>query len=346
MIQTGEAAARPPGVLSFWSAAGAVSVVAALYCWIRWATSSNFASPDPGPDHYSAFWYLRMFEAVSMVVVIVMLWVWVVRPWRRTRHVPLDGKILLGMMVAYFVDPTLNIFNHSFAMNAHSFSFGSWSGSFPVFGSPGQDRFAEGLLWAPQLYMYFGLLAAIAGCWLLGVLRKQFPHRSTPALFAMLFAIFVVADCVAEFGLLVYPQIYVFPGVPEHFSLFPGKIYQFPLYQSLFAAVFASMVTWLRDSRDQSGRSAVERGVDTLDASPTRKRVMSFLAVTGFCTASALGYFLPYGYATMTADTYVDLPSYLAPAAYCGVPKRPICASEYLDRLQKGLPVEAQSAGR
>ncbi|MFA6577405.1 MAG: hypothetical protein WCS84_18430, partial [Nocardioides sp.] len=59
------------------------------------------------------------------------------------------------------------------------------------------------------------------------------------------------------------------------------------------------------------------------------------LAVTGFCTASALGYFLPYGYASMTADTYVELPSYLAPAAYCGVEGKPVCASEYLDQLKK-----------
>jgi hypothetical protein len=326
---------RPPGALSFWSVLGAVVVAFAVYSWIRWAFSSEFTPPPTGSDDYSALWYLRTLEVVSMTAVLLMLWFWVVRPWRRDRHVPLDGKILLGMMFAYVVDPTLNIFNHSFAMNAHSVSFGSWAESIPVFPSPGQERFAEGLLWAPQLYMYFGLLAAMAGCWLLDRLRGRFPTWSTPRIYAIVFVIFMVGDCVAELALLVYPQVYVFPGVPEHFSLFAGELYQFPLYQSVFAAVFASMVTWLRDSRDSSGRSAVERGVDDLDVSPLRRRAMSFLAVTGFCTVSALGYFLPYGYATMTADTYIELPSYLAPAAYCGVEGKPLCPSEYLDHLQK-----------
>lgn len=326
---------RPPGALSFWSAVGAVAVAFAVYAWIRWAFSSEFTPPATGSDDYSALWYLRTLEAISMTAVFLMLWFWVVRPWRRQRHVPLDGKILLGMMFAYVVDPTLNIFNHSFAMNAHSVSFGSWAESIPVFPSPGQGRFAEGLLWAPQLYMYFGLLAAMAGCWLLDHLRDRFPTWSTPRIYAIVFVIFMVADCVAELSLLVYPQVYVFPSVPEKFSLFAGELYQFPLYQSVFAAVFASMVTWLRDSRDPSGRSAVERGVDDLDVSPLRRRAMSFLAVTGFCTVSALAYFLPYGYATMTADTYIELPSYLAPAAYCGVDGEPLCPSEYLDHLQK-----------
>jgi hypothetical protein len=80
----------------------------------------------------------------------------------------------------------------------------------------------------------------------------------------------------------------------------------------------------------------VERGVDRLPIAQWRRHAMSFCAVTGFCTASALGYFLPYGYASMSADTYVELPSYLAPAAYCGVADKPLCASAYLHRLGRG----------
>lgn len=310
-------------------------MVLAGVTWTRWVLSEDFARSDPGADPYPYLWYLRAFEIGATVAGVVMLWLWVVRPWRRERRVPIDGKILLGMMVAYVVDPTLNVFNHSFAMNAHSLSFGSWGELLPIGSSPRQERFAEGLLWAPQLYMYFGLLAAMAGCVLLRRLRRWMPRASMPTVYAVLFVVFMVADCVAELCLLVLPQMYVFPGVPEHFSLFAGEIYQFPLYQSVFAAVFASMVTWLRDSVDESGRSAVERGVDQLEVSSFRRHLYSFAAVTGFCTASALAYFLPYGYATMTADTYVELPSYLSPAGYCGVEGEPPCPSEYLDRLQE-----------
>jgi hypothetical protein len=254
-----------------------------------------------------------------------MLWYWVVTPWRRTRHVPLDGKILIGMMFAYVVDPVLNAFNHTFAMNAHGFGFGSWAEQLPIGSSPGQSRFAEGLLWAPQLYVIFGLLAAMGGCWILGKLRGRLPRASNATLFAILFVLFAVADLIVEIPMIVYPQIYMFPGVPANFSLFAGQIYQFPIYQSLFAAVFATMVTSLRDSVDDAGRSTVERGVDEL-------------GVPGFCTAAALGYFLPYGYASMSADTFVELPSYLAHDAYCGVADKPACPSEYLHHLGGGKP--------
>lgn len=326
---------RPaPGPLTFWSAFGAVTLTLAVYSWGRWVLSDDFVRAEPGDDQFRFHWYLRAFEVFSMTATAAMLWWFVARPWLRTRHVPIDGKILLGMMVAYVVDPTLNLFNHSFAMNAHSLSFGSWAGYLPLFPSPGQERFAEGLLWAQPLYMYFGLLAAMGGCWVLHRLRAWLPRSSTATHYAVLFVLFMVADCIAEVGLLVYPQMYVFPGVPEHFSLFAGEIYQFPLYQSVFAAVFASMVTWLRDSVDETGRSAVERGVDALPMSSLRKHLTSYLAVTGFCTAAALSYFLPYSFATMYADTYIELPSYLETGAFCGVDGKPDCPSEHLDRLQ------------
>jgi hypothetical protein len=327
---------RRPAALTFWSAFGAATIVLAGYCWTRWLFSGEFHRADPGPDHYDYLWYLRGFEIVASIAGVVMLWCWVIRPWRRTRHVPIDGKILLGMMFAYVVDPTLNVFTDAFAMNAHSVSFGSWGAWLPLGWGPHEERFAEGLLWAPQLYMYFGLFAAIIGCAMLRLLRRRCPRASDATLYTIVFVLFMPLDCLMEVTLLVLPQMYVFPGVPHNFSLFAGKIYQFPLYQSLFAAVFAIMVTWLRDSVDTSGRSAVERGVDRLPISEVRKHVMSFCAVTGFCTASALGYFLPYGYASMSADTYIQLPSYLAPAAYCGVEGKPPCPADYLDKLQNG----------
>jgi len=327
---------RKPGPLVFWSSFGLVATALAMTAWVGWIGSDGFTRSDPGPDHYRFLWYLRTFEVVSVIATIAMVGWFVVRPWRRERRVPIDGKILLGMFIAYYVDPLLNIFNHAFAMNAHALNFGSWSDFMPAFPSPQQDRFAEGLLWAQPLYMYFGLLAAMAGCRLLSALRSRMPRASSATIYAVVYLCFVVGDVVVEMVFIVYPQLYTFPGVPAGFSLFAGEVYQFPLYHSLFAAVFAIMVTWLRDSVDENGRSAVERGVDALDISAFRRRAMAFLAVTGFCTASALGYFLPYSAATMTADTYVELPSYLSPAAFCGIDGKPICPSEYLDDLQHG----------
>jgi hypothetical protein len=319
---------RRSGAVGWWAAFGAIGIAVALETWVRWIASSDFNKPAPGPDRYGSMTYLTIFEIVSCAAAGLFLWRLVIRPWIRERRVPLDGKILLGLTLSYFVDPVLNLYSPTFAMNAHSVSFGSWANQLPFYTAPHQGTFAEGLLWAPELYMYFGLLAAIAGCWLLDRMRTCFPRASSATLYTVLFAIFVCADFPAEWFAIVRPQIYVFAGVPKDFSLFAGKLYQFPIYQSLFAAVFATMITWLRDSKDANGRTAVERGLDTLSISGTRKGLLSFLAVTGFMLACVLAYFLPYSWAAASADTYVRLPSYLSTAAYCGTAGKPLCPSQ------------------
>jgi hypothetical protein len=324
---------RRSGVVGWWAAFGTIGIAVALETWIRWIGSSDFKKPNPGSDHYGSMTYLVIFEIVSCTLAVVFLWRLVIRPWIRERRMPLDGKILLGLTLSYFVDPVLNLYSPTFAMNAHSVSFGSWANQLPFFTAPDQGRFAEGLLWAPELYMYFGLLAAIAGCWLLGRMRARFPRASTATLYTVLFTIFVCADFPAEWFAIVRPQIYVFAGVPKDFSLFAGKLYQFPIYQSLFAAVFATMITWLRDSTDEHGRTAVERGLDSLTISNARKGLLSFLAVTGFMLVCVLGYFLPYSWAATSADTYVHLPSYMSGAAYCGIPGKPLCPSQTVSPL-------------
>ena len=97
-----------------------------------------------------------------------------------------------------------------------------------------EKYFAEGAITKAELFHAFP--KAIRGGHIVPVL-----HTSAKKEFDLL--VFLV-----EVTLLVLPQLYVFPGVPHDFSLFPGRLYQFPLYQSLFAAVFAIMVTWFPSS--------------------------------------------------------------------------------------------------
>jgi hypothetical protein len=219
-------------------------------------------------------------------------------------------------------------------MNAHSANIGAWGNQLPFFTAPGQGQLAEALLWAAPLYVYCGIAAAMLGCKALAVMRNRWPTMSTVGLYTILYVAFVVGDFIFEFGLFVAPQLYVFPGVKEDLSLFAGTLHQFPIYHSLFAGIFAGAITWLRDSRDDTGRSAVERGASHL--SRRVQGTLSFLAITGFATMAALfGYFLPFGYASMAADTYTNLPSYLSSGAYCGDAGKPKCPAQYLNDLQQ-----------
>lgn len=325
---------RPAGTVNFWAAAGGCCVVSFVYLLARWALSDDFAAPDPGPDPYPYLWWLRTVEALSVAAVLGFLWFTVLRPWMRTRHVPFDGKLLLGLMIAYQVDPILNWFSPSFMMNAHSVNLGAWSEGIPGYPGPGQGRMAEGFLWAMPLYMYFGLLAAMIGGGVLRWLGRRLPRASVVTLYTILFVLVTIGDFVVEFSALVYPQLYVFSGTPRSLTLFAGEIYQFPVYHSVFAAVFAVMITWLRESRDADGASAVERGLERLAVADRTKGVLSFLAITAWATLSALGYFLPFAWMSMGADSYPRLPSYLATSAYCGQPNTPVCAPQYLKQLR------------
>jgi hypothetical protein len=325
---------RPAGTANFWAALGGLFTLSFGYLLVRWVLSADFAAPDPGPDPYPYLWWLRTVEVVSVLAVLGFGWFTVLRPWLRTRRVPFDGKLLIGLMIAYQVDPILNYVSPSFMMNAHSVNLGAWTGGMPGYPSPDQGRMAEGFLWAMPLYMYFGLLAAMIGGRVLAWLGRRLPKASTVTLYAILFVLVTVGDFFVEFSALVYPQLYVFSGTPAALTLFAGEIYQFPVYHCVFAAVFAVMITWLRESRDADGVSAVERGLDRLAVGDRAKGLLSFLAITAWATVSALGYFLPFAWMSLHADSYPRLPSYLATSAYCGQPGAPVCAPVYLKDLR------------
>ncbi len=328
--------AEPPresGAIRFWAALGIGAVVLAVSSYGRWTFSEDFSAPPTGPDNYEYLWALRAVEVISVAFVLGFLWFCLLRPLIRDRELTFDGKLLLGLILAYVVDPTFNSFNHSFAMNAYSVNLGSWGDQIPFFPAPGQGQLAEALLWAMPLYVYCGIAAAMLGCSALNRMRQRFPAASTVALYAALYLGFVVGDFIFEFTLFVLPQLYVFPGVKGDLSLFAGELHQFPIYHSIFAGWFAIAITWLRDSRDGSGRSSIERGAEAITG--RARTAISFLAITGYATVAAfLGYFLPFSYASMGADTYTDLPSYLSSAAFCGDEGKPDCPSEYLNQLR------------
>lgn len=326
---------RPPGAIRFWAVMGSLTTALVLSSWLRWITSEDFQKPTPGPDEYEHLWWLRTVEVLSLSLVLGFFYFCLVRPWWRERRVTFDGKLLIGCMLAYWVDPILNYFNHSFAMNAHALSGGAWTEFIPGFASPGQARFAEGVLWAGAMYTYFGLGAAIIGCGLLKRLRARFPRASNVSLYAIVYLAVCVGDFLIEVPLFVLPEIYVFSGVPKFGTLWAGEVYQFPIYEMLLVGVFSLGFIWLRDSRDDRGRTAVERGVDELNAGPRTKGLLSFLAIAGAAFVIALTYFLPYSWLSMKADSYPTLPSYLRTAGYCGQPDRPLCPSQYIRQLDR-----------
>jgi hypothetical protein len=177
--------ARPSGTVWLWSALGLALVGLAVTCWTTWLLSPQATPVDPGPDPYSFGWVIRLTEVVSLSVFAMLLWFTLLRPAYRRRTVTLDGKLFLGGLFASVLDVLCQMFNPTWAMNAHSLNLGTWARQFPGFAAPQADRWAWSLGWCMPAYIWLGVGAAIVGCAYLDALRRRFPRLCTVALYAV-----------------------------------------------------------------------------------------------------------------------------------------------------------------
>jgi hypothetical protein len=277
---------------------------------------------------------LRSTEVLSTGVFVVLLWWSLIRPWRRRRAITLDGKLFIGGVFASACDVMISFFNPTWAFNAHAVSLGTWANSFPGYGSPGQDNLPWGMLWCLPAYIFLGLGAALVGSAILRRLRAWFPAMSTVGLFGLVLLAFYAIAFLLE-NLWIRGDVYNYVSVPSSLTLWAGTTHQLPLYSPLLLGLYGLAFTWLRESKDDRGRSAVERDVDELPVGPRAKTVVSTLAVCGFAFVSVLiTYQLPWSWLAMRGDSHPTLASYMRSGIYCGQPGEPLCASQYLQRLR------------
>ena len=181
-----------------WATFGAAWVAFALVGWGRWILSNRFTPQPKGPDTLSTAHRILIqgYEVVALGLLITMVTIYLVRPWLRTRRLPLDGMLLIGSTFAFFQDPVINIFRYTFGWNAYAINMGSWGTFIP--GSQGSQNYGEGLLWAWPDYIVFGVVGAVSGCWLVAFLKRRLPQLGTPAAFAIFFVAFALAASILE----------------------------------------------------------------------------------------------------------------------------------------------------
>lgn len=332
--ETSRATGRPAAIRA-WALIGTAVLIVIVVGILRWLWSDDRRPTNPGADHYHFMAVLRVIEVLSAALLLILFFALVVRPAARERRLGFDGMLLIGCLLVHFIDPVFNYFSPSFLQNSYSVQWGSWTNFIPGYASPsGTAGFVEGILWAAALYGLFGVVAAYGGCAILTWLRQRWPNLSNFSHYAMLSAIFCVIDLVVE-NVFVRAQIYVFWGAYPPLTLWTGKLYQFPIYETVLAAVYAVGFVWLRDSRDADGYSAVERGADDLGVLRRFSTSVRFLAITGFCLVwGMVSYFMPFTWMSMMSDSYPTLPSYLQGGAFCGTEAKQPCPSQYLHELK------------
>ena len=311
----GLAARSAVGSVSLWALLGVAWIVFIGQAWWRWLGSATQFGPAPilGPDTFSgsALVILRVIEVVSLAIAAATIWTFLVRPWRREGRLTLDGMIVIGSLLASGIDPLINYFHYTFAWNAHAWNAGSWLAFFPLHQGP--TRYAEGLAWFVPQYLYLGIGLAAIECRIILLLRRRYPGLANIRSFGMAFVAILALDIVLE-QLFVRTQVYAFPRTWSTFTLFAGSPFQFPVYESIFVAVYAAGFTYLRMSAHDSpdGTPWLLRGIERW--SPRLRAPVKLLAVIGFCAAwAALSYFLPWSWMSVNADSIINPPSFMLP---------------------------------
>lgn len=303
------------GAVSLWALLGVGWILFVGQAGTRWILSDTQFGPAPiqGPDVFdgTALAVLRVIEVVSLLIAAATIWVFLVKPLIVQRKLTLDGMIVIGSLLASGIDPLINYFHYTFAWNAHALNAGSWLAFFPLHQGP--TRYAEGVAWFVPQYLYLGIGLAAIECRIILALRRRYPGIPNIRSFSVAFVAIFCVDIVIE-QVFIRTRVYAFPRAWEALTLFAGTPYQFPVYESIFVAIYAAGFTYLRMSAHDSadGTPFLHRGIQRW---PSQYRTpVKLLAVIGFCAVwAALAYFIPWSWMSVNPDSIITPPSYMLP---------------------------------
>lgn len=291
-----------------WAALGTLMTAFSLWVFGQWFTSADAFARVPLTEADAmqplTLALLRGVEVISTSVAVWALWHYLFKPWIRTGHAPITGLALIGALITYVFDTTINFHDFHMSFNKHSFNFGTWAAGFP--GHTGPTHYAEAWFWGPPMYLYFGIAVATLQLKVLDVLK---PRAGSAAAWIAAFVTAFLFDLAVEPSIINFAEGYSWPYTVGALSLWSGTQFQFPLYESLFVAIYGSLYTLLMRSERDRGISFIERGVERLPSAlrlPTR-----LLAVTGYASIATMIYFGGFYAFSQFADSRVAQPSYL-----------------------------------
>lgn len=306
---------RPPAVAQdsrslavwYWAALGLVTTLFSLSVFGQWVLSPEYFRPvDISPEAmaFDQVGRIRVLEVISTAVAVLALWFGLIRPWRRSGQAPIQGLMMLGALVGYVCDTTINIHDYVMAWNVHSINLSNWGAFFP--GHAGPTHYAEALFWGPPMYLYFGVLLGAIQCFVFDRLR---PYLGLAVAAVACFGAAFLFDFVAESSIIYFTQAYAWPKVVGALSVWVGEQHQFPLYESFLVAVYSTLYMLHQRSADANGVTCIERGIERVPAAwhlPVRT-----LAAFGFAIVPIVVYFGGFYLFTLGADTVVAMPAWL-----------------------------------
>jgi hypothetical protein len=315
--------ARRPRPVLWWSSAGVALLGFQAFVLARWVLGPSFRSTDPGPDSLPA-WKSVVFTVLQIAVpaaAVVLLYLWVIRPWRRHGFLTTDAMIALAASTVFFWDMVMNYTSVTLFYNSHLINRGAWAnGAWPTWISPRANKLPEPLLIVPPAYTALVFSQVIVILWLVRRVKARWPRVGVVGIVLSIVVGLTLTDTLVE-GLVLRTGVYAYPGGIRAITLFAGETYQIPLSETvLFGGFSLGAIACLSYFRDDRGQTLVERGISTLNLSFKAKQAVKFFAIYG---AIHLGFVVLYMIPQQWFATHSDP----FPAGYPSYMVNDMCAS-------------------
>ena len=293
-----------------WAIFGGVVLVFFLSIWIKWIAGPYFERVPPGPTEVPLYMKACLIFLIVLFCTALPLCIYylIIRPWRRERRITTDGILLVCFGLLWFLDPSLNYLNTWCTYNAWLLNMGSWVQDAPgwiSWGAPGAT-FAEPILICGPGYASGIFLCTLLGCWVMRRTKRVWPNISNVRMIGVIVVYCFFWDIFME-GMAFMPMgFYTFPGSIQSLCIFPGKYYQYPIYEGIMWGFVQASFCSLRYFKDDRGRTFVERGVERINGF-WRQQGARFLAIFAICSIIYLGFYtIPANWFGMHADPWPE----------------------------------------
>jgi Spirocyclase AveC-like len=282
----------------FWVAVGGFWLALMIWTWGGWIISGDFAANKLGastaPQSYKIF--IHSVEVFAVLVTLAILWRFVIRDRIRTGRMTFDGLFFLACWTLFFQEPWINWDSYQFMYSTVGINFGSWTSHLPLWSTPHSEIVPVPIVWAGTAYLWLVAIPAYAGSRFMTRLRTRNPEIGYFRLLGTTFLAFVVFDLILE-SAITRTQLFSYASTVPSLTLFAGKKYQFPIYETLSWCATYLGLACIHHFRDDKGRTLVERGIDNIRVTGGAKTFARFLAIMGACQLVMLfTYNIPYVY--------------------------------------------------
>lgn len=285
-----ESVKRP--AIVWWATIGGVFLAFQLYLYGRWVGSGNATptkiGPEPLPD------YMNVANLVHYVLggaaLAFATWFLLIRPWRREGHITTDGLFYLAFVTCFWQDLAANYVRYWVIYNPGWLNLGSWYNFIPGWTGGHANLQPEPITFFLPMYPTVGFGFIVVANHLM---RKIEARRGRPfrglEMFLVAFALLGLADFVLEVA-WVRLGLYIYPSTVKALTLFPGRLYQFPIYESICWGASWAALACVRYRRNDRGEAVCEHGMSQLKATPRKKTMVRFLAFVAVANFGYLAY--------------------------------------------------------